>query len=190
VLSSFLDPGAVSRIRYLPKSIPRIAKLLLFRHQKVMVRDDTNLAPWMRSLYEEMVFRRPQNVDGSNAVVIPNTISAKLAVAVQNSIGAYYVYFFIGLAWAGLAAFLLLVFFPRRLRASDPIIMVLILLGTTIVTRLVFFSFLDATWWMAGYERYVFPIMPLTAAFFLLLIYRAIGIWRSRNGFPSPVSNQ
>ena len=84
----------------------------------------------------------------------------------------------------------MLVFFPRRLRASDPIITVLILLGATIVTRLLFFSFLDATWWMAGYERYVFPIMPLTSCFFILLMYQAIAIWRSRNGFPSPVSNQ
>ena len=107
VVSSFLDPGAVSRIRYLPRSIGRIAKLFLFRHQKVMVRADTNLAPWMSSLYTEMVFRRPQpRIDDSNAVVVPNTISANLAIAVQNFIGAYYVYLFIGLAWAGLAAFL------------------------------------------------------------------------------------
>ena len=47
VVSGFLDPGAVSRIRYLPRSIGRIAKLFLFRHQKVMVRADTNLVPWM-----------------------------------------------------------------------------------------------------------------------------------------------
>jgi hypothetical protein len=191
VISSFLDPGAASRIRYLPRSIGKIAKLFLFRHQKVMVRADTNLFPWMSNLYTEMVFREPQpTIDESNTVIISNTISAKLAVAVQNSIGAYYVYFFIGLAWTGLAAFLLLVFFPSRLRASDPIVTVLILLGATIVTRLVFFSFLDATWWMAGYERYVFPIMPLTAAFFLLLICRAFGVWRIRNGLPSSVSNR
>jgi hypothetical protein len=36
----------------------------------------------------------------------------------------------------------------------------------------------------------VFPIMPLTALFFILLIYRALGIWRSRNVAPSPVFNQ
>src|SRR5205814_43983 len=81
VVSSFLDPGAVARIRYLPRSIGRIAKLFLFRHQKVMVRADTNLVPWMSELYQEMVFRRPQpKIDDSNAVVIPNTISARLAV--------------------------------------------------------------------------------------------------------------
>jgi hypothetical protein len=181
VVSSFLDPGAVARIRYLPGSIGRIAKLFLFRHQKVMVRADTNLVPWMSELYQEMVFRQPQpRIDESNAVIIPNTISAQLAVAVQNFVGAYYVYLFIGLAWAGLAAFLFLIVFVRRLRASDPMITVLVLLGATIVMRLVFFSFLDATWWMAGYERYLFPVMPLASCFFILLIYQAFVTWRSR----------
>jgi hypothetical protein len=182
VVSGFLDPGAVSRIRYLPRSIGRIAKLFLFRHQKVMVRADTNLMPWMSELYEEMVFRRPQpRIDASNAVVIPNTVSARLAVEVQNFIGSYYVYLFIALTWAALAAFLILLIFIRRWRLNEPRIITLLLLGAAIVTRLVFFSFLDATWWMAGYERYVFPIMPLSACFFVLLIYEAIAVWRKRS---------
>lgn len=186
VLSSFLDPGAVARLYLVPGSILRIAKLFLFRHQKRMVRDDTNLEPWMRSLYEEMVFRRPPNPDGSNEVVIPDTISDKLAVAVQSAIRAYYVYFFVGLAWAGLAAFLFMLCFFRRLRVSDPGITILVLLGATVVTRLLFFSFLDATWWMAGYERYLFPVMPLTSCSFLLLIYQAFARWRSRHVSSSP----
>ena len=182
VLSSFLDPGAVSRIRYLPGSIPQIAKLFLFRHQKVMVRADTNLRPWMSELYTEMVFRAPQpTIDESNAVVIPATFSAHAAVAVQNFIGAYYVYLFIGLAWAGLAAFICLLVFWRRWRLGDPLITILLLLGTTIVVRLVFFSFLQATWWMSGYDRYLFPVMPLSSCFFGLLIYEAIQLWRKRD---------
>lgn len=189
VISSFLDPGALARIRYLPRSVGRIAKLFLFRHQKVMVRTDTNLVPWMSNLYTEMAFRGPQpRIDDSNVVVIPDTIPARLAVVVQNFIGAYYVYLFIGLAWAGLAAFLFLFCFFRRWLVSDPLITILILLGATIATRLVFFSFLDATWWMAGYERYLFPVMPLTTCFFILLIYQAIVTWRRPNGFPSSVS--
>lgn len=181
VLSGFLDPGAVSRIRYLRTSIPNIAKLFLYRHQKVMVRADTNLVPWMDSLYQEMVFRQPQpRIDESNAVVIPNTIPARLAVAVQNFIGARYVYLFIALAWTGLAAFLVLLVLIRRWKLSEPRIAVLIFLGATIVTRLLFFSFLDATWWMFGYERYVFPIMPLAGCFLVLLIYEAIAGLRNR----------
>jgi hypothetical protein len=179
--SGFLDPGAVSRIRYLPRGICEIARLFLFRHHKIRVRADTNLFPWMASLYEEMVFRQPQpTIHNSNKVVIPNVVSARLAVKVQNFIGANYVYLFIGLAWAGLAAFLVLLGLFRRWHVTEPRIAVLLLLAGTIVTRLVFFSFLQATWWMAGYERYVFPLMPLSAAFLALLIYEALAVWRKR----------
>jgi hypothetical protein len=185
VISSFLDPGAVGRIRYLPRSIVNIGKLFLFRHQKLTVRADTNLVPWMDNLYQEMVFRRPQpRIDPeSNLVVIPDTLSARSAVAVQNFVGAYYVYLFVVLAWAGLAACPVLLFFFRRWRVADPLIGVLLFLGATILTRIVFFAFLEATWWMAGYERYVFPVMPLSACFFLLLIYKATAVCRNRQGF-------
>ena len=182
VLSSFLDPGAVSRIHYVPRSISRIARLFLFRHQKEMVRADTNLVPWMSELYTEMVFRPPQpKIDATNAIVIPDTISAKAAVAVQNFIGAYYVYLFIALAWCALLAFICWIWFFRRWKISEPVVTVLILLGTTIAARILFFSFLDATWWMSGYERYLFPVMPLTSCFFVLLIYQAIALCRKRN---------
>jgi hypothetical protein len=182
VISSFLDPGAVTRLRYVPGSIPHIAKLFLFRHQKVMVRADTNLEPWMSELYTEMVFRQPQpKIDESNAIVIPNTIPARLAVAVQNFIGAYYVYFFIVLGWAALAAFVCMLWFFRRWRLADPLVTTLVLLGTTIAARILFFSFLDATWWPGGYERYLVPVMALTSCFFVLLIYKAIALCRSSN---------
>jgi hypothetical protein len=183
VVSGFLDPGAVSRIRYLPRGILNIARLFLFQHQKVMVRADTNFVPWMDVLYQEMVFRQPQpQIDPvSNAVVIPDTTSARLAVAAQNFIGRYYVYLFIALAWAGLAAFLVLLFFFRRWRPGDPLITILLLVGTTIAARIVFFSFLQATWFPFGYERYLVPVMGLASCFFVLLIYEAIALCRKRN---------
>lgn len=184
VLSGFLDPGAVSRIRYLRGGIKEIANLFLFRHQKLMVRADTNMVPWMDSLYQEMVFRQPQLEPyyhpEANIVVISNTISARLAVATQNFIGAYHVYLFIALAWAGLAGFVVMIFFFRRWRFGDPLVTTLVLLGTTIAARIVFFAFLEATWWMSGYERYLVPVMPLTTCFFVLLIFEAIALCRGR----------
>jgi hypothetical protein len=184
VISSFLDPGAVCRIRFLPSGIREIGRLFLFRHQKVMVRADTNLVPWMDSLYQEMVFRRPQPQPyfhpESNAVVIPDTFSARAAVATQNFIGAYYVYLFMALGVVAAAALLDLLWFFRRWGFGDPLITTLVLLGTTIIARVVFFGFLQATWWMNGYERYVFPVMPLTSCFLVLLIYKAIALCRRR----------
>ena len=185
VLSGFLDPGAVSRLRYLRNGIPDIAKLFLFRHQKLMVRADTNMVPWMDSLYQEMVFRQPQAQPAfhpeANVVIIPNSVSARLAVAVQNFIGAYYVYLVIALAWTALAAFAVMIFFFRRWRFGDPLVTTLVLLGTTIAARIMLFAFLDATWWMAGYERYLVPVMSLTSCFFVLLIYKAIALCRGRS---------
>jgi len=187
VLSSFLDPGAVSRIRHLPRSIPAIAKLFLFRHQKVMVRADTDLVPWMSALYTEMVFRRPQpKIDESNAIVVPDTRSSKGAVAIQNFIGANYVWLFIALALLALVALVVLLWFRRRQRLSDPLNAALILIGATIAMRIVFFAFLDATWWKGGYERYLFPIMPLASCVFVLLIYAAVAQWRRRETAESP----
>jgi hypothetical protein len=182
VISSFLDPGAVARIRYLPRGVWEISRLFLFRHQKVMVRGDTNMVPWMDSLYQEMVFRRPQPQPAfypeANTVVIPDTISARAAVATQNFIGANYVYLFVALGWAGLAAFFCLLWFFRRWRMSDAVITTLALLSTTIIARIFFFGFLQATWWMGGFDRYVFPVMPLASCVFVLLIYKAVATWR------------
>ncbi len=184
VVSGFLDPGALSRIRYLPRGGLEISKLFLFRHQKVMVRADQNMVPWMDSLYQEMVFRRPQPqpdfYPGTNAVVIPDTFSAHAAVATQNFIGANYVYLFMALAWTGVAALLALLWFFRRWRLSDAVITTLALLSTTIIARIFFFGFLQATWWMGGYERYVFPVMPLASCVFVLLIYKAAAILRQQ----------
>jgi hypothetical protein len=91
------------------------------------------------------------------------------------------VYLFIGLAWGALAAFVCVLVFWHRWRLADPLITILVLLGTTIAVRIVFFSFLQATWWMSGYERYLFPAMPLASCFFGLLIYQAIQLWRKRD---------
>lgn len=182
VVSSFLDPGAVDRIRYLPRGILEITKMFLYRHQKGMARADTNMVPWMDSLYQEMVFRRPQEPPylspEANVVVIPNTVSARAAVATQNFIGAYYANLFLVLACAALVALVCLLCFFRRWRLGDHVITALVLLGTAIIVRVCFFGFLQATWWVGGFERYVFPVMPLSACFLVLLIYQAFAMWR------------
>jgi hypothetical protein len=72
----------------------------------------------------------------------------------------------------------LLLWLFRHWRIRDPLIATLILLGTTITTRIVFFSFLSATWWRDGYERYLVPVMPLTSVFFVLMIYQTVVVWR------------
>lgn len=96
----------------------------------------------------------------------------------MNFIGRYYRLLTIGLSVAGMIAVLMITLGHRRLRIRDPLNAILVLLAFTIVLRVLFFTFLDATWWEGDYERYVFPAMPLYSCFLVLLIYQAFALWR------------
>ncbi len=168
VLSSFLDPGALASICYMPESFPRIAGLFLTRFQKIMGRDDAILTESQRALYDEMTRRGPARSSREGG-----------SVAVEEFIRSYHRFFVAALSVAGLGAVLLLAWRFRQLRISDSINAGLILLAAAILLRVALFTFLDATWWIGGYERYLFPVMPLYSCFLIVLISRAIALWRS-----------
>lgn len=167
VLSSLLDPNALARIRKMPESFLRVAALFLLPYHTFTGRDDDILTESQRALYDEMTYRRPAPALG---------FSTKL----ENFIGRYHRFLVMGLAMAGLAAAFTLFWRYRQVRAGDPLNAVLVLLGATIFLRVLFFTFLDATWWIGGYDRYLFPVLPLTSCFFILLIYQAIALGRTR----------
>lgn len=189
VISSFLDPDAPKFLGYLPESWRKMTEYFFMPRPRISVHEDTNLTPWMRALYDEMTGRRlvPLEIRGRGRVGPVARLSAKI----EDYIARNHRYLLAGLVVAGLASALILLPYFRQLRLTDPLNAVLLLLAATIILRVTFFAFLDATWWMAGYDRYLVPVMPLTSCFFVLLIYRAIAIWRSRrNGFSSSVSRQ
>lgn len=168
VFSGFLDPGALASVCYVPESFPRIAGLFLARFQKIVGRDDAILTESQRALYDEMTHRGPAGSSGEGG-----------SVAVEEFIRSYYRFLVAALSVAGLGAILLLAWRFRQLRISDPINAILILLAAAILLRVALFTFLDATWWIGGYERYLFPVMPLYSCFLIVLICRAIALWRS-----------
>ena len=169
VLSSLLDPGAIASIRYLPQSFPRIAALFLLRYHTVEGRDDDILSEPQRTLYDEMTNRDlARNRAGSL------TISARL----EDFIGNYHRFLVVALSVAGFVALLMIAWRFRWLQASDSLNAALVLLGATIFMRVLLFTFLDATWWIGGYERYLFPVTPLYSCFLILLIYQSIALWR------------
>jgi len=173
VLSSFLDPGALAHIGDMPQSFPRIFALFLLRYQVFESRDDDILTQSQRELYDEMTYRGSNhNRPGDLA------ISARL----ENFIGYYHRFLVIGLSVAGCAAALAIAWRFRQLRASDPINAALILLGATILLRVLLFTYLDATWWVGGYERYLFPVLPLYSCFLIVLIYQSLALWRRAGG--------
>jgi hypothetical protein len=167
VLSSFLDPGAIANVCYLPQSFPRIAGLFLLRYQKTTERDDAILTESQRALYDEMTLRGAAYSSRQG-----------LSAAVENFIGSYHRFLVAGLSVAGLVAALILAWRFRHFQTSDSLNAVLILLAATIFLRVLLFTFLDATWWIGGYERYLFPVMPMYSCFLILLIYHSIAVWR------------
>jgi hypothetical protein len=177
VPSSFLDPGAFAYLGCVPQSLGRMLALFVLPHRKIAGGDDAILTPPQRALYDEMTGRR----QSASQPTTPETssLSAALSVTLENFIGSYYRFLVAALALAALAAALILARYFRRLRMSDSLNTVLVLLAVTIVSRVTFFAFLDATWWMGEYERYLFPVMPLTSCFLILLIYQAFATWRS-----------
>jgi hypothetical protein len=162
VLSTFLDPAALASIRYLPQSFSRIAGLFLERYETVADRDDAILTLAQRTLYDEMTGRRAHPTRGK-----------RKSEALENLIGRYHRNFVIGMSVAACAALLMIVWHWRRIRPAGIFNSVLVLLAASILLRVTLFSYLDATWWIGGYVRYLFPVMPLYSCFLVLLIYQA-----------------
>jgi hypothetical protein len=169
VLSSLLDPGAIANIRYMPQSFPRITALFLLRYHTIAERDDDILNESQRALYDEMT-----NRDTNHRRIGTLGISA----ALENLIGNYHRFLVVGLSVAGFAATLMIAWRFRQLRESDSLNATLILLAATIFLRVLLFTFLDATWWVGGYERYLFPVLPLYSCFLILLINQSLSLWR------------
>lgn len=165
VLSSLLDPGALAHIGEMPRSFPRIAALFVLQYRTIDGRDEDILTESQRALYDEMTSRRPTRTLG-------------FSTALENLIGRHHRFLVMGLAIAGFFAFIPIAWRFRQLRASDPLNATLVLLGAAIFLRVFFFTFLDATWWIGGYDRYLFPVLPLTSCFLILLIYQALALQR------------
>jgi hypothetical protein len=132
-------------------------------------RDDAILTESQRALYDEMTRRGPAPSPGG---------TLGLSAALENYIGSYHRFLVVGLSIAGVIAAIAIAWRFRELRASDLLNATLILLGATIVLRVLLFTYLDATWWIGGYERYLFPVLPLYSCFLILLIHQSIVLWR------------
>jgi hypothetical protein len=100
------------------------------------------------------------------------------SVTLENFIGRYHRVFVAVMSLLGCAGLVLIVWRWRKLRLRDPLNSVLVLLAASVLLRVTLFAYLDATWWIGGYERYLFPVMPLYSCFLILLIYQAWSVSR------------
>jgi hypothetical protein len=172
VVSSLLDPNALANLGNLPESFRRIAALFFLQYHTMEDREDAILTESQRALYDEMTGRGPARSPGE---------TLGISAALENFIGSYHRFLIVALSIAGLAAAITIAWRFRQLRASDPLNGALILLGAAIFMRVLLFTFLDATWWIGGYERYLFPVLPLYSCFLILLIHHVI-VLRRRGG--------
>ena len=147
----------------------RKAGLFSLQYRKTTGHDDVILTESQRALYDEMTGRGGAYSSREG-----------LSTAFENFIGSYHRFLVAGLSVAGLMAASLLAWRFRQLQISDSLNAVLILFGATVLLRETLFTFLDATWWIGGNERYFFPVMPMYSCFLILLIYQASATWRRR----------
>ena len=96
-------------------------------------------------------------------------------ITVENFIGKYYPSLVVVFSFGGLLALSVLIFHLKKLR-WDGFNAVLILLEFIIISRLLLFSFVDATSWVTLHDRFLFPIMPLYSVLLILLIYQAMRV--------------
>ena len=183
VLVSFVDPGAFSFLGYLPGSLARTAALFARAHQKIYEREDSIITPEQRALYDEMTGRRPGPPTPEDLVAL--TASDKLAIATENFIGNSYRFIVIAVAGGALLTLIGTAIFSSTRRLAPRLDSALLFIAATIFIRFFFFAFFDATYWTDDYERYLFPVMPLSSAFFVLVVWRAIRLWRTSRTLPT-----
>ena len=78
------------------------------------------------------------------------------------------------LTFLSIASVLVLLFCYRSVNKKDVTYAILALLSATVITRVLFFTLIDASSCPALIPRYYFPVMPLYTCVLLLLIGQAV----------------
>lgn len=68
----------------------------------------------------------------------------------------------------------ILIFIRKKLNFEEPIYKIILLLFFVIISRMLLFTFLDASSWNGQQPRYLFPIMPLYSILLLQIFYITI----------------
>ena len=142
---------------------------------------------------EELVIHRPgANASGAGERLVynididdggPAAAKHKSENSIQRLIWAAHGRLIRLLSYAGLCALLLLLVFRRSVKIQEPIFAVMALLAAAIVIRAAFFTFIDASAYIAATDiRYVFPVMYLYTCVTLMLIATSLRVISSRVG--------
>ena len=176
VWASFIGPNLLPNAHHLPGSLASMLGVFVQQYEVTPLRDEELLLPEERALYDEITHRRPLSTVGPE--------SAPLATALKNLLGRVHRYAVMLLALGGMVAAALLLA-KRRAKLTNAVNAALLLMFIAIVSRVGLFTVIDATSWPVAYERFLFPVMPMTSAFLLVLIAQAAATLRKDPG-PTP----
>ena len=99
-----------------------------------------------------------------------------LRLRIQSFIGANYGRMTALLTFLSIASVLVLLFCYRSVNKKDVIYAILVLLSATVMTRVLFFTLIDASSCPVLIPRYYLPVMPLYTCILLLLIAQAVNV--------------
>jgi hypothetical protein len=126
---------------------------------------------------ERLAYNIDIDVDG------PSASKHELENSIQHLIWAAHGRLIRWLSYAGLCALLLLLIFRRSVTLREPVFTIMALLAAALVIRVAFFTFIDASSYMAATDvRYVFPVLYLYTCVTLMLIATSLRVVGSRVG--------
>lgn len=170
VFASFIGPVFLQNAGSLPSAFGRIMHLFVGEYEMARDRNDAILLPEEEALYDEMTSRRA-----------PEALTydpSERARSVENWIGHYHRFFVFSLGGAGVLAAIVLFTKHGRARVTDALGPVLALLAVAIGSRILLFTVLTAVAWPCDYDRFLYPVMPLSSIFLIALLYQATAALR------------
>lgn len=166
--ASFIGPNLIPEAHQLAPSLRRLLHLFIARHELAPVADDEILLPEETRWYDQLTLRRRNGSGGFD--------SPTLDERAKRAVGAHYRLLVFALCGLGVIAAMTLLLPKTRLRFSNALDCALALLFFAIISRLGLFTVIDATSWPVAYDRFLFPVMPLSSVFLVALIYRGASV--------------
>jgi hypothetical protein len=171
--ASFIGPNFIPEAHQLAPSLFRLLGLFIARHDMEALADDEILLPDEARLYDELTLRHP----GGGKRLDPAAVDERL----KRAIGHHYRFVVFALTAASVLAAITLLLPKHRLRLSSALDCALLLLFCAISARVGLFAVIDATSWPVAYDRFLFPVMPLSSIFLVALVYRGASALRTAN---------
>ena len=166
--ASFVEPNLLREAHELPGSFARIMALFFASYDVAVPKDDDDLLPEEVALYDSVTLRRS----------LQSLPSRPVAMQIQAFLRKHH---WIGaaiLATTAVASIGVLAVRRKLFAIQEPMDAALLIIFAAVAARVAFFTLVDATSWPVAYDRFLFPVMPLSSALLVALIWRATSLLR------------